>query len=131
MNLNPIKFKDVDHLIAEIKRHLDPKFKHSTRRIAAALLSLWKWEQNEKCRYGDYRLKCGPKTCGLCHIGDEYCNGCYLNIYNDGCMDLLIEFEDFNNKQPLIGALQKAVLHEFASVFVDECVEVVREAVKL
>jgi hypothetical protein len=120
--LKPIKFKNVDHLITEIKKHLDPKFKHGTRRIVAALLSLWRWEQDKTIA--------NPKQIGI----SQFCALCILNHWCSQCIfpralkRTCVSFIAKDN-QRIIDALQKAVLHEIVSVYGDMCVEVVQNKI--
>lgn len=143
MNLTPIIFKNVDHLISEIKAHLDPKFRQGTRRIAAALLSLWKWEQNESredCWRGIvWNLEASVRACALCFLfnarGSSYgCSNCSLHETENICSGKMNtpykQAELHGKKQPLIDALEKAVLYEFATIYAEQCAETVRDALK-
>lgn len=115
-----IKFKSAADVVEVIEEVLE-KTPANLKPLVAAVLSLWKWEQNKwVADEGIYSFGDGGKTCALCYVfwkkEEHNCHGCPAE-----CADGWALAVRTGDKRPLIAALEQAVLYEITHEFARRC----------
>lgn len=138
-----IKFRNATH-VAEVIEETLAGTPANLKPIVAAVLSLWKWEQNKRVKREEgsgtpgWSLRSNNNMCGLCRVywkGSEgECGDCSLAKFGGDCYKASSPYgrmkkETVKNKRPLIAALEQTVLYEFAQEFARRCGETVEKEV--